>query len=74
MKIVKTIRNVCYIKNVTVTLLAEEPEVVAKQTAEEIEKEKQRLRAEYEQAMNELRANYENEQKSKEKLQSDLER
>lgn len=43
-------------------------------TTAEIESEKQKLRAEFEQAMNELRQSYEIEQKSKEKLQSDLEK
>lgn len=43
-------------------------------TTAEIESEKQKLRAEFEQAINELRQSYENEQKSKEKLQSDLEK
>lgn len=38
----------------------------------EIDKEKDKLRDEFEKAMSELRASYETEQKSKEKLQRDL--
>uniref|UniRef100_A0A1I8BLX7 Kinesin-like protein n=1 Tax=Meloidogyne hapla TaxID=6305 RepID=A0A1I8BLX7_MELHA len=39
---------------------------------EEFERERDKLRAEFEMAMRELRSSYENEQKNKEKLQSDL--
>ncbi|KAI1700229.1 kinesin motor domain-containing protein [Ditylenchus destructor] len=55
-------------------MLMQQPAAVVHQapSTAEIEAEKQKLRAEFEQAMNELKASYEHEQKSKEKLQSDL--
>ena len=47
-------------------------QAIAHPDLSEFEQEKQKLRAEFEQAMREMRASYENEQKNKEKLQSDL--
>uniref|UniRef100_A0A914M916 Kinesin-like protein n=1 Tax=Meloidogyne incognita TaxID=6306 RepID=A0A914M916_MELIC len=53
-------------------LVQQPPEKPVVHASDEFERERNKLRAEFEIAMRELRSSYENEQKNKEKLQTDL--